>query len=157
MNEDAQSPHRLFPQKMIAGADEVLARMVWEHETSKVYSELGLGEIIAVRMYDSCGHVNKFRNKNKGKDILGSRNVGGDEVEVVKKEGTGWNPRSSDPIRDTLEANKWAYVFAGYAEETVADKWIDQFRQKLRARNEPEPCGYIYIYIYIYMKQSPFG
>ena len=128
MYEDAQSPPRLFPQKMIAGADEVLARMLWEHETSKVYSELGLGEIVAIRMYDSCGQVNKFRNKNKGKDILGFRNVGGDEVEVVKKEGRGWNPRTSDLIRDALEANKWAYVFAGYAEETVADKLFDQFR-----------------------------
>ena len=144
MYEDAQSPPRLFPQKMIAGADEVLARMVWEHETSKVYSELGLGEVIAIRMYDSCGYVNKFRSKNKGNDILGFRNVCGDEVEVVKKEGTGWNPRSSDLIRDALEANKWAYVFAGYAVETVADKWIDQFRQNLRARSEPERCRDIY-------------
>ena len=85
MYEEAQSPPRLFPQKMIAGADEVLAQMLWEHETSKVYSELGLGEVIAVRMYDSCGHVNKYRNKNKGRDILGFKDVGGDEVEVVKK------------------------------------------------------------------------
>ena len=142
--EDAQSPPRPFPQKLIAGADEVLARMLWEHETSKVYSELGLGEIIGIRMYDSCGQVNKYRNKNKGKDVLAFRSAGGDEMEVVKKEGTGWNPKSGDLIRDALEANKWAYIFAGYAAEMVADKWIDQFRQNLRAKNEPERCRDLY-------------
>lgn len=142
--EEAQSPPRPFPQKLIAGADEVLARMLWEHETSKVYSELELGEIIGVRMYDSCGQVNRYRNKNKGKDILAFRSAGGDEMEIVKKEGTGWNPKSADLIRDALEANKWAYVFAGYAVEMVADKWIDQFRQNLRARNEPERCRDLY-------------
>ena len=142
--EDAQSPPRLFPQKMIAGADEVLARMMWEHETTKVYSELGLGEILATRMYNSCGQVNKFRHKHKGKDVLGLKYVGGDEVEVVKKDERGWNPRSGDLIRDALEANKWAYIFAGYAEETIADKWIDQFKQNLRARCEPDRCRDLY-------------
>ena len=142
--EDAQSPPRPFPQKLIAGADEVLARMLWEHEVSKVYSELGLGEIIGVRMYDSCGQVNKYRNKNKGKDVLAFRSIGGEEMEVVKKEGTGWNPKSGDLIRDALEANKWAYIFAGYAVELVADKWVDQFRQNLRAKNEPERCRDLY-------------
>ena len=36
MYEDAQSPPRQFPQKMIAGADKVLARMLWEHNLKSI-------------------------------------------------------------------------------------------------------------------------
>ena len=40
---------RKFPAHLLLGAEEVLARMVHEHQTSKIFTPVRLGEIIAVR------------------------------------------------------------------------------------------------------------
>ena len=59
--EGRYTPRRPFPQKMVAGAEEVLARLIWDNEISKVYTPLGLGEVLATRAYDddAAGNVNK--------------------------------------------------------------------------------------------------
>ena len=73
--EAAYVSKRAFPQKIVAEAEEVLARLMWEHEVSKVYTALGPGEVIATRSYNSCGNVNRHAQKNEGKRSWNSTKV----------------------------------------------------------------------------------
>ncbi|CAE7595796.1 unnamed protein product [Symbiodinium sp. CCMP2592] len=49
---------RSFPAERLVGAEEVLARIHWEHTKSKLYTPLGLGEILAavVAYWDATAH-----------------------------------------------------------------------------------------------------
>ena len=42
---------RTFPEKLLLGAEKVLARMYHEHHTSKLYTATPLGEIMAQRLW----------------------------------------------------------------------------------------------------------
>lgn len=49
---------RCFPVEELLGAECVLARMYFEHNTSKVYTPIGLGEIVQRRSFTAAGKVN---------------------------------------------------------------------------------------------------
>ncbi|CAE7559110.1 unnamed protein product [Symbiodinium sp. CCMP2592] len=54
---------RSFPAERLVGAEEVLARIHWEHTKSKLYTPLGLGEILATRTWSSLGVVNPLTSR----------------------------------------------------------------------------------------------
>ena len=128
---------------MVAGAEQILARLIWENEVSKVYTPLGLGEVIATRSYDATGGVNKLAQKNKDKDILSFKRTDGEYLQMVSKENVV-DPQSQELIKDALEANKWAYVFADYASDLVVDRWFEQFKKNLRTKRHPDLCKDLY-------------
>lgn len=43
--------NRVFPAHELLGAETVLARIWWEHEKTKMYSAIGLGELLQVRTF----------------------------------------------------------------------------------------------------------
>ena len=53
---------RTFPEKILLGADKVLARVYREHHASKHYTAVTLGEIMLQRVFTSLGTVNSNRN-----------------------------------------------------------------------------------------------
>ena len=89
------TPKRSFPHKMVAGAEEVLARLLLEIDVSKTFTPLGLGEIIAVRSHDANGRVNKYAQGNKKKDIL-----------EFKQDDVEWNPVNTERARPRSEFRK---------------------------------------------------
>ena len=61
---------RNFPYKMLVGAEEILARLIWEKDTSKIFTPLKLGEVIAARSYNSCGNINHWASEKSTKEVL---------------------------------------------------------------------------------------
>ena len=54
---------RNFPEKVLLGADKILARMYHEHTVTKHYTAVTLGEIMAHRVFTSLGSVNSARGR----------------------------------------------------------------------------------------------
>ena len=54
---------RHFPEKVLLGADKVLARMYHEHTVTKHCTAVTLGEIMAHRVFTSLGSVNLSRKR----------------------------------------------------------------------------------------------
>ena len=52
-------PPRTFPNKMLVGAEDVLARLLWEKRVSKAFMPLFLSEIIDTRAYQSDGNTDR--------------------------------------------------------------------------------------------------
>ena len=141
--ENFYTPARVFPQQMVYGAEEVLARLLWEKDVSKMYTPLGLGEIVASRSYTSTGQVNKFTTEDKAKETFEFRQGAGNSVNLEAKTFT-CDPKSARMVEDGMDANKWALVFAGYATEEVADKCMNQFKKNLRTKGNPQMCTDLY-------------
>ena len=49
---------RRFPERQLMGAESVLARLWHEHTRTKLYTPLGLGEILARRTFTASGELN---------------------------------------------------------------------------------------------------
>ena len=80
---------RDFPTNLLLGAEEVLARMYFEHTKSKEYTAVGLGEILQRRTFTAAMEVNPLavrRHKKKGQAI---RIVDG---ALVHDREDPWNP-----------------------------------------------------------------
>ena len=135
--EEEWQGKRKFPYKMLVGAEEVLARLLWEKEVSKIYTPLKMGEVIAARSFNSCGKINHWSTERSNKDVLQITRGGSEGVELVAKEWT-FTPRSLEMIQDALEAVKWALVFAGYGNDIVVGAWTDKFLVNLKTKKVPE-------------------
>ena len=61
---------RVFPEKLLLGAEKVLARMYHEHHTSKLYTATPLGEIMAQRVWTSFNTINSNRKKDPSEKKL---------------------------------------------------------------------------------------
>ena len=127
---------RKFPYQVIVGAEEVLARLVWELEGSKNFTPLKLGEIVAARSYSSTGKVNKWANSDKSKDVFQIKAGTTDGVELVQKNWT-FTPQTWEMITEAFEAVKWALVFAGYGDDVVVGEWTDRFLLNLKTKKVP--------------------
>ena len=134
---------RKFPYKVIVGAEEVLARLVWELEVSKNFTPLKLGEIVAARSYSSTGKVNKWANSDKSKDVFQIKAGTTDGVELVQKNWT-FTPQTWEMITEAFEAVKWALVFAGYGDDVVVGEWTDRFLLNLKTKKVPAMISDLY-------------
>ena len=62
--------NRSFPAEIIMGAEVTLARMLYEHEVSRHYTPIKLGEIIGLRSMNKDGNLNTYSEQKKD-NILG--------------------------------------------------------------------------------------
>ena len=97
---------RSFPEKILLGADKVLARMCHEHHTSKHYTAVTLGEIMSPPVFTSLGTV----NSNRKKDDLDKRLIVDNKQQLVTKEPPDWDVRGASMMQDGIEAVKWAWI-----------------------------------------------
>ena len=117
---------RDFPTNLLLGAEEVLARMYFEHTKSKEYTAVGLGEILQRRTFTAAMEVNPLavrRHKEKGQAI---RIVDG---ALVHDREDPWNPRGILGVIDGIEAVRWAWTLTGVAAE-YAQWWTSRARQR---------------------------
>ena len=91
---------REFPEKVLLGADKVLARMHHEHTMSKHYTAVTLGEIMSQRVFTALGTVNSARKK----DDLDKRLVVDNKHYLVSKEPSDWDVRGLNMIQDGIDA-----------------------------------------------------
>ena len=129
----AFTPPRVFPQQLLIGAEAVLARLIYEKTESLHFTPLALGEILKVRAFSATGDVNPLLARaEKPKPMKITQTDGEAHLALGDPEYT---PKTIWSIIDGLDAVKWAYVFAGYALDEVAETWVSRFSQLARAKS----------------------
>ena len=139
--EAAYTPQRLFPAKLLLGAETVLARLLWEADT-KMYTPLKLGEIMQARHFTSTGVINQVAVKNTEKThkkFALTQEGTFEEIEPSK-----FSPGSVLTMRDALQAIQWAFVFCEYADEPTAGKWVEYWIKTARNKSNFEAVKSMY-------------
>jgi hypothetical protein len=125
--EDKQGTSgRRFPQEQILGAESILARLRHEHNETKQYTALHLGELLPAQSFTVTGDVNNLATKTKDANL---KIVGGD---LVQAEQPVLDPKSTWVIMDGLAAIKWAYIFCDYGTDEDVECYIDFFNKLAR-------------------------
>ena len=120
---------RTFPIQEILGADQVIARVWWEHTHSKLYSPVQLGEVLQSRTFQASGEVNPLAKPNRSTSKLTIA-----DNELIKEDEPVWNPRSVLAIIDGLNSVRWTYIFTGIGEERPVNEWFDWMVRLCRSR-----------------------
>ena len=123
------STRRIFPVKQLLGADETLIRMEKEKQNS-MYSPIGLGEILAARLYTSYGQMNQnstsIQKNDKAFAVSVSDRKDG-QVTIFGQTKTNFTPNSSQLIQDGAVAAGWAMKLFELADEPHIDGFIQWF------------------------------
>ena len=104
-----EGKRRHFPDRLLVGAESILARMWWEHET-KAFTPVSLGEIVSKRTFQASGEINHVAVSRASQSSQTLRVVG---AELVASEDKPWDPRSLIALVDGAEAARWAMSRAG--------------------------------------------
>ena len=124
------SPKRTFPQTVLVGAEEVLARLLHESRASQEFTPITLGEILQKRAWTAEGEVNPHKKKKSTVQPLCFDHQGGIGVGTPVDD---WAPHSQWALQDAFQAIKWAYVWADYCDDEVADEFLGIFTRHLRS------------------------
>jgi len=128
--EDLQSPARKFPVSLLIGAEKVLARILYEHFVSKLYSPIKIGEIPGQRSFSTDGNINKRALEAKEKQLK----IRGTAIEF-EAESIEDIPKDFVTFMDAMSAIAWAFVFCEVSTEAVATAWCDYWVRHARHRN----------------------
>ena len=121
---------RSFPQHEILGAEVILARMWHEHQNSRMYSPVLLGDIIQRRSFTASGDINPLSSKAKSSRTLTLE----DDQLTYQDEATTWTPRSLLAAIDGLQATKFAMIFVQWGSEASIEKFFTWLVQRARSR-----------------------
>lgn len=121
---------RVFPQHEILGAEVILAKMWHEHQSSKMYSPVLLGDIIQRRSFTASGDVNPLSAKAKTSKALTIE----DDQLTYQDDITTWTPRSLIAAIDGLQATKFAMIFVQWGSEAAIDRLFTWLVQRARSR-----------------------
>ena len=130
--EQAWEPPRVFPVKILLGSEATLARILHEATTTRLFTPIGLGELLRNRAYASSGLINPLALRRTDDQVLGWKRKG-DTAELITTQPK-FDPKTSWLILDALEAIKWAYTWAGYCGDAVADSFTQPFVKLVRQR-----------------------
>ena len=123
-NED-----RIFPIQEILGAEAIIARVLHEHETSKTYTPVQLGEIISVRTFQANGEPNPLAKKERSVTKL---TLTGEQLVATPEEP--WQPRSVLAILDGLSSIRWCYILCKIGSEQSIHTFFDWLVRLVRSR-----------------------
>ena len=87
---------RVFPAHELLGAEEVLARMWFEHTTSKMYTPVTLGEIVSRRTWTAARTLNPLA-LSRTTSAANSKALRLEHGNLVPEEPTEWCRRASSP------------------------------------------------------------
>ncbi|CAE7560095.1 bglA [Symbiodinium sp. CCMP2592] len=124
---------RAFPTRRLAGAQEVLARIHWEHTVSFAYSPLGLGEILSQRTWTAANELNPLAAGRCDSAASAALHLVGGSL--VAEEKRPWQPKSVIAICDGLEAIKWAWILVQLGAEEDIESYIAWWDCRARGRN----------------------
>ena len=103
---------REFPTIELLGAEEVLSRIHWEHTKSKLYTPVGIGEILAKRTFSALGVVNTLAVKRNSGAPQQLRLVDGN---IAVAEDRPFTPKGVWAVVDGITAIKWAWTLQASA------------------------------------------
>ena len=96
---------RVFPAQELLGAESVIARVLHEHETSKSYTPVLLGEVISIRTFQANGEPNPLAKRERSVTKL---TLTGEQLVAAPEEP--WQPRSVLAILDGLASIRWCFI-----------------------------------------------
>ena len=126
---------REIPERVLLGADKVLARMHHEHTISKHYTAVTLGEIMSQRVFAALGTVNAARKK----DDLDKRLVVDSKHQLISKEPSDWDVRGLNMIQDGIDAVRWAWILIKFGTEKAVNKYCDWWITLVRRNSNKLP------------------
>ena len=121
---------RSFPEHELLGAESVVARVLYEHRTSKLYSPVGLGEVLQRRSFQSNGEVNPLAKRARTNKLSV-------EDGVLKEEAANdddWAPRGYLSLMDGLNSIRWLYILCEVGSEQSIHSYFDWMIKKSRMR-----------------------
>ena len=121
--------HRSFPVHLISGAEEVLARMVGEKETTNLFTPVRLGEVLAQRNLTPSKQVNPWARHDDNMSGVLSLDASGS---LVKKEKYVPEPQKVLTFIDAIDAVRWAMIFCRWGEEHVVNQFAEFFTNMVR-------------------------
>jgi len=130
---------RTFPVQELLGAEEILARMWFEHTVSKMYTPVTLGEIVSRRTW-TPGRVLNPLAANRASAAASSKALRFDHGALVQEEPAEWSPKGLFSTIDGANAARWAWILLGIGEEDDVMKYADWFVAKARAHSEMVPA-----------------
>ncbi|CAE7199049.1 unnamed protein product [Symbiodinium sp. CCMP2592] len=101
----------------------------WEHTKSKLYTPLGLGEILASRTWSSLGVVNPLAGR---RSTAGAQNIKFVDGGLAVEENQPFVPRGIWAVVDGLDAIRWAWVLTGVGTEAGVIRYVDWWTTKAR-------------------------
>ena len=126
---------REFPEKVLLGADKVLAHVRHEHTVSKHYTAVTLGEIMSQRVFAALGTLDSARKK----DDLDKRLVVDIKHQLVSKEPSDWEVRGLNMIQDGIDAVRWAWILIKFGTEKAVNKYCDWWTTLVRQNSTKLP------------------
>lgn len=120
---------RIFPVQELLGTEAVLARVLHEHENSKLYTPIQLGELISLRTFLPTGEPNPLAKKDRATTKL--QLTGGSLVETADEP---WQPRSILAILDGLTSIRWAYTLCNVGSEQAIETFFQWLTRLARSR-----------------------
>ena len=121
---------RSFPVAELLGSECVVARMWHEHNVSKLYTPVGLGEIIQRRSFTASGDVNPLAKSSKKSSSLSLD----EENQLIQADDPEWSPKSLLAIIDGVTAAKWAMILTQWGEEHLVEEYTNWMIQRARSR-----------------------
>ena len=122
---------RIFPVQELLGTEPVLARILHEHEVSKLYSPVLLGELMSMRTFLPTGEPNPLSKKDRSTQKL---QLTGDTGTLVASTEEPWQPRSVLAILDGLDSIRWAYVLCNIGSEQAIHQFFNWLVKLTRSR-----------------------
>lgn len=121
---------RCFPQHELVSSEVTLARMNHEHQVTKMYSPIPLGEIVQRRSFTPSGDVNPLSAKSRTPKAL---TIEDDQLTYVD-DPTTWTPRSLLAALDGLQSIKFAMIFVQWGSESSVERLFAWLVQRARSR-----------------------
>ena len=128
--------NRVFPVHLLVGAEETLARMVFEAESSRLFTPVKLREVISSRNFTPSRQVNPFaKTEDRFTEALSLDHSGA----LVRRDRRIPEPQKALTVIDALEAVRWAMIFARWGEEFVIGQFVDFFINLVRDNQNKIP------------------
>mgnify|MGYP000008266181 FL=1 len=120
---------RVFPVQELLGAESVIARVLHEHETSKSYTPVLLGEVISIRTFQANGEPNPLAKRERSVTKL---TLTGEQLVAAPEEP--WQPRSVLAILDGLASIRWCFILCKMGTEQAVHAFFDWLVRLVRSR-----------------------
>ena len=120
---------RIFPVQEVIGAESVLARVLHEHEVSKTYTPVLLGEIVSSRTFQANGEPNPLAKRDRSVTKL---TLTGEQLVAAPEEP--WQPRSVLAIIDGLTSIRWCFILCKVGPEQAVHTFFDWLIRLVRSR-----------------------
>ena len=120
---------RVFPVQELLGAEHIITRVLHEHEVSKTYTPVLLGELVSTRTFQANGEPNPLAKRDRSVTKL---TLTGEQLVAAQEEP--WQPRSVLAILDGLSSIRWCFILCKMGPEQSVHAFFDWLVKLVRSR-----------------------